>query len=112
MNSPEWDKQTGRLWVWPWERHRIHLEEELDYLRAQLSQKQRRNDELQEALIGIAKPKPAIQREVKPDAKSVPIQPRGIEAFRAQRRANPPEETEAVKGPFKTIEEAPLGISR
>ena len=111
MNSPEWDKQTGRLWAWPWERHRIHLEEEIDYLRAQLSQKQRRNDELQEALIGIAKPKPAIQREVKADAKPVAIQPRGIEAFRAQRRANPPEETEAVKGPFKT-EEAPIGISR
>ena len=65
--------------------YRKLIREELDYLRAQLSQKQRRVDELQEALIEIAKPKPIAARApepVKPHAMT-----RGWEALRRKMTA-------------------------
>jgi hypothetical protein len=92
---------------------RTHIYEEIDYLRAQLAQKQRRIDELQEALIELKRPTPKVQLEQKPDGKMVPIQPRGIEAYRAARRANPPQETDPVEGPYKTVaQEAINAVSR
>lgn len=58
---------------------RTKLLEDIDYLRAQLSQKQRRIDELQEALIAIAKPAPLAPR-----SSPLPVAPlnRGWESFK------------------------------
>jgi len=69
--------------------YRSHLEQEIEYLRQQLSQKQRRVDELQEKLVELLKPPAKIQFERKPDGKLVPIQPRGWDAVRAMRRLSP-----------------------
>jgi hypothetical protein len=82
--------------------YRAHLEAEIDWLKAQLAQKQRRMDELQDALIEIKKPSLKIQYERKPDGQMIPVQPRGWDAYRAFRRAHPeePEEGEqhAIQG--------------
>jgi DNA-directed RNA polymerase subunit F len=79
--------------------YRKHLEEEVDYLRSQLAQKQRRIDELQEKLLEIAKPVVKPIQERKPAEKVRPIQPRGWDEVRAHRRANPaPEESDAIQG--------------
>lgn len=71
---------------------RTHLIDEIEYLRGQVAQKQRRIDELQDALAEIAKPAPKVQFERKPDGKLVPVQPRGWDAWRAAKRAEPKEE--------------------
>jgi hypothetical protein len=82
---------------------RTHLYEEIDYLRAQVAQKQRRIDELQDEIIELKRPEPKVVATQAPDGKvTIPAQPRGIEAFKANRRNNPPDEPEAVKGPFET----------
>lgn len=62
---------------------RRHLFEEVDYLRAQLAQKQRRIDELQDALLA----KPGVYRaeSVPRGTKTVEPKPLGWDAFR---RAN------------------------
>jgi hypothetical protein len=73
--------------------YRAHLNEEIDYLKDQLAQRQRRIDELQESLIQIAqKPTMKVQHRQAPDGKLAPIQPRGWEELRKQRRENPEEE--------------------
>jgi hypothetical protein len=75
--------------------YRTHLEEEVDYLRAQLSQKQRRIDEMQEALIAVAKPAPP-----KPRPEIPPVAPvkRGWEAYRKQIQIQD-EDTEKLREP-------------
>ena len=82
--------------------YRTHLEAEIVWLQDQLAQKQRRCDELQEALIGAKAPAPRVQYERKQDGKLVPSQPRGWDAVRMARRENPPEAPEPTEGPFKT----------
>ena len=81
--------------------HKQHLNEEIEYLRNQLAQRQRRIDELQEALIEAAK-KPAmkIQYKQEPSGKLTPLQPRGWEEYRAQRRQDQAKEGEsdAIQG--------------
>lgn len=60
--------------------YRTHLEEEVDYLRAQLAQRQRRIDELQESLIEAKTPRPPAPR---PEPKPMPpVKPRGWEKMR------------------------------
>ena len=89
--------------IWPWQRLRLRLEAEIEWLKEQLAQRQRRIDELQESLISIAnKPSMKVQYTQKPDGKLVPVQPRGWDALRAARRAEPPEEEQPIEGPFKT----------
>lgn len=87
--------------------YRTHLEAEIVWLQEQLAQKQRRCDELQEALIGIKQPSMKIQYKRKPDGKLVPTQPRGWDSYRAWRREHPDEteetlpkegETDAIQG--------------
>ena len=73
--------------------YRYMLLEELDYLRTQLSQKQRRIDELQEALIEVAKPAPRLPRS-KPEILPPLKNPRGWEAYRQNKRENPDPEPE------------------
>lgn len=60
---------------------RRHLLEEIDYLRAQVAQKQRRIDELQDALLTkpIASRAESIPRGTPP---AVPSKPLGWDAFR------------------------------
>lgn len=66
-----------RVFLFP---YRAHLEEEVDYLRAQLAQRQRRVDELQEALIESKTPPAKTPRsEPRP---LPPVKPRGWEEFR------------------------------
>jgi hypothetical protein len=73
--------------------YRAHLNAEIDYLKDQLAQRQRRIDELQESLIQIAqKPTMKVQYRQAPDGKLTPIQPRGWEELRKQRRENQEEE--------------------
>lgn len=86
---------------------RVHLAEEIDYLRAQVAQKQRRIDELQEALIELKKPAPKVI--MPPVETKIVRQPLGIDAVRAARRVNPPEQPEAIEGPYK-IEEEPNAV--
>jgi hypothetical protein len=81
---------------------RTHLCEEIDYLRSQVAQKQRRIDELQEALIAIKQPAPRVPPTVTESPK-FRQQPLGIDAVRAARRANPPEEPEPVQGAFDAV---------
>ena len=83
-----------------------HLEDEIEYLKAQLAQKQRRVDELQEALIAVAKPSPKVVYEKKPDGKLVKVQPNGWEEVRNYQR-NHPEEVEEpeAEGPYKLKDE-------
>jgi len=80
--------------------YRAHLEREIVWLKEQLAQKQRRVDELQEALIESAKrPAMKIQYKQEPDGKLTPVQPRGWDEYRAWRRANPEtEEKENATG--------------
>ena len=82
--------------------YRTHLEAEICWLQNQLAQKQRRCDELQEALCLIKQPSMKIQYERKPDGELKPVQPRGWDAVRMARRENPPEAPEPTEGPFKT----------
>ena len=100
--------------------YRTHLEAEICWLQDQLAQKQRRCDELQEALVQIKQPSMKIQYERKPDGELKPVQPRGWESYRAFRRDHPnpeldqrqqdvlaawlpkPEAPEPTEGPFKT----------
>jgi len=72
--------------------YRTHLEAEVEYLRSQLAQRQRRVDELQEAMVVVAVPPPKTPREPKP---LPPVQPRGWEALRYQHRNNVQDETPA-----------------
>lgn len=67
-----------------------------DYQRAQISQKQRRIDELQEALIKIKTPLPRPVQVGQID-KYEPT-PIGWDSYRANKRAHPPEEIEPEKG--------------
>ncbi len=86
MISPEWDRLKI---VWPWSRYRLHLEAEVEYLKQQLAQKQRRCDELQDVLVELKKPSMKIQYVQKPDGKMIPVQPRGWDAYRAWRKEHP-----------------------
>ncbi len=70
--------------------------EQVDYHRAQISQKQRRIDELQEALIKIKTPIPRPARS-ESDKHYEPT-PIGWDALRAFKRAHPPEEIEPERG--------------
>ena len=87
--------------------YRTHLEQEIVWLQDQLAQKQRRIDEMQEKLLDLPRAVPKVQYERKPDGKLVPVQPRGWEAFRAARRANP--ETEDVRLQAETNDAAVQG---
>ena len=98
----EYDFVEPKRFVWPWQRHRLHLEDEIAWLKAQLAQTTKRNHDLEDALIDIKRPVPKVQYERKPDGKLVPVQPRGWMEYRAHRAANPQDEPEAVEGPFKT----------
>lgn len=71
--------------------YRRHLEEEINYLRGQVAQKQRRIDELQEALIEHQKLAPKLLKE-----RLTPIrtQPLGWDAYRENQRHIPPEPEE------------------
>lgn len=81
--------------------YRQHLNEEIDYLREQLAQKQRRIDVMQDALVSISLPsKPSAPRDKPAPLKA--LQPIGIEAVRAARRENPPEPMDPIEGPFRT----------
>lgn len=73
-------------WLFP---YRAHLEAEIDYLRAQLAQKQRRIDALQESLIEISKPAPRVYLSKDDPKIQVRVQPKGWDAVRADRKANP-----------------------
>jgi len=86
---------------------RKHLEDEIEYLRGQLAQKQRRVDELQEALVAVAKPAPRVVFEKKPDGKLVKVQPKGWEEVKSYKRNHPDEETELepAAGPYKLKDE-------
>jgi hypothetical protein len=75
--------------------YRAHLEAEIEYLREQVAQKQRRIDILLDAVVKAAAPKAVIPRE--PPAPIKSVQPRGWDEVRAARKANPVEETDAVQ---------------
>jgi hypothetical protein len=93
--------------------YRAHLEAEIVWFQEQLAQKQRRIDELQEALIGLKQPSMKIQYVQKPDGALAPVtQPRGWDALRIARRANPPEPEPEIEGPFRTAatEEKPDAV--
>ncbi|MFP5230785.1 MAG: hypothetical protein ACLGXA_24475 [Acidobacteriota bacterium] len=64
--------------------YRTHLEAEVAYLKGQLAQRQRRVDELQEALIAAKAPMPPQPRS-EPAAPS-PAKPRGWNAWRESRK--------------------------
>jgi len=75
--------------------------EQTDYLRAQLAQKQRRIDELQEALIGVkTPPAPRVirKKDSNPWGNVVPL---GWDAFREHRRSFPAPEPEPEKGIYE-----------
>jgi hypothetical protein len=84
--------------------YRALVAEELDYLRAQLAQKQRRIDELQDALISSKIAVPVERMRV--ERPSIKPAPRGIDEVRAFRRENPPEQPKPEEGPFKTEEQS------
>lgn len=67
-------------WLFP---YRTHLEDEIEFLRAQLAQQARRYDELQAMLL---QPKPAATAPRAP-APIVMPKPMGWDAYRASRRA-------------------------
>lgn len=84
---------TMMNWLFP---YRTHLLAEIDYLKAQLAQAQRRADILQEALVKAAE-KPAMRVQYKQDketGKITPVQPRGWEEYRASQRIIPRTEEE------------------
>ena len=64
---------------------RYHLLEEVAYLRQQLAQKQRRVDELQDALVEIRKPQPKAV-DARTPAPYIPLKPHGWEAFRKKKQ--------------------------
>jgi hypothetical protein len=68
---------------------RSHLEREVEYLRAQLAQRQRRVDELQESLIeSLIESKNPPLRGPRPEPPPLlQTKPVGWEAFRASRKA-------------------------
>jgi hypothetical protein len=72
--------------------YRAHLCEEVDYLRAQLAQRQRRVDELQEALIDAKAPPVRIARS-EPAPPPPPLKPRGWEEFRRSEQKKDAEPT-------------------
>lgn len=90
----EYDFTEPKRFIWPWQRHRIHLESEIAWLREQLAQKQRRIDEMQEKLLDLPRSVPRVQYERKPDGALKPVQPRGWEALRAFRKLHPETEDE------------------
>ena len=79
--------------------YRTHLEAEIVWFQEQLAQKQRRVDELQDALVAVKQPSMKIQYERKPDGKLVAVQPHGWDAYRAWRREHP----EIEEQPQETI---------
>ena len=75
---------------------RTHLIDEIEYLRGQIAQRQRQVDVLTDALVMAKIPVPKVQFERESSGKLIPVQPRGWDAYRANRRANPePEEEQA-----------------
>ena len=86
VSSVESDKYCAELLVWPWNRYRTHLEREVEYLRGQLAQRQRRVDELQDVLAVIATPRPVAPKSTV--NVTIPAgKPRGWEQYRAVRKA-------------------------
>lgn len=92
-------------WLFP---YRSHLEAEIEYLRAQCAQKDRRIHELQEALAEIAKPAPKVYLQPETRTK-IRVQPKGWDAFRADRKMNPPEEDYGVPGTGRAAVYQPNG---
>ena len=91
---------------------RTHLESEIEYLRSQLAQKQRRIDELQDALVVVATPAPKVQFEREPSGKLIPVQPRGWDAWRAARRSEEAKAFEDARAnPMFVSEEQANGAS-
>jgi formiminotetrahydrofolate cyclodeaminase len=85
--------------------YRAHLEHEIEYLQTQLAQSKRRVDELQEAIVNIAKPAQKVYFERKSDGKLVKVQPKGWEEVKRYRRENPEEALEPeAKGPYDLAE--------
>lgn len=79
----EWLKQLIRI-LFPF---RTHLLEEIDMLRAQLAQRNRRIDELQESLLLIVKPAPP--RPIPTLRTPVNVKPVGWDSVRASRPVPP-----------------------
>jgi len=73
------DLQTLRRFFFP---YRSHLENEVEYLRLQLAQRQRQIDELQQSLIDIRTPKPSAPRNPPPPPS--PVKPRGWRKWQQQ----------------------------
>lgn len=74
--------------------YRTHLENEIEYLKAQLAQKQRRIDEMMDAInrVALKKAEPVERKQAKA---VIPVQPKGWDAYRASRRLDgDTEETE------------------
>jgi len=69
----------GMGWIAALFPYRAHLEDEIDYLRGQLAQKQRRIDELQDRMVFAP---PVRAKDPVPTAKASKIAPRGWDEYR------------------------------
>jgi len=82
-----------KAWLFP---YRTHLELEVEYLRAQVAQKQRRVDEFQEMFAKISLR--AVQPRERGAAPVAPeVKPKGWDEYRARRRGGGEEEVVAVE---------------
>ena len=81
-------------WLFP---YRTHLEEEIEYLKSQLAQRDRQIHALQDILANRLKP--VVEARVPKEAggKIPSVTPKGWDAYRAARRANPDPEPEPAK---------------
>ncbi len=80
--------------------YRSHLEREIEYLRAQLAQQQRRRDELEAVLAEIAKPRPTVKFKPELDGKWTKVErrPLGWDDYRANQRAQSSQVQSEEKG--------------